>query len=218
MNHQLQLDQRRGDDMAVLIADVGKRDNTIDWPTQGQPLYRALSEARVGFAGVARADAGHSWMGFAGVLSNLHPLYGMQYGDNSPWRYPKNLSHLGISNASGSGSLFPGSGGDDDYNQSIVWSTPWLNFDRTIVDTANRYEVSIRSNTSNQTADITPRRTNSFNPSPGTVCSWQAVSLTDLSVISPAGSVLVVDSDSLATAEGVPVRSGAGVRLTINCP
>jgi len=215
MNHQLQLDARRNEDMAFLITDVGKRDNVIDWDTQGKPWWNALSNARVGFAGVALADQGHSWMGFAGVLDTLSPMFGLQYDDNAPWLYPRESSFVSISKASGSGSLFPSNSGDDRYNQTIVWSTPRLNFDSPIVDSANRYEISLRSNAGNQTADITPRRTSRFNPSAGTVCTWQAINLLDLSV--RASATITVDSDALVTARNVPILSGAGVRLRINC-
>ena len=217
MNHQEQLDNLRGEDMAFLITDVGKQDTTIDWTTQGKPWWLALNSARVGFAGVAIGNQGHSWMGFLGVIENLHSLFGLQFEDIAPWRYPLDLSFISITNASDSGNPVPADTGDDAYNQSILWSTPWINFDQVIVDSTDLYQISLRSTTVNQTADITPRRTSQFNPVPGTVCGWEAISLTDLSVVSPPGAALLVDSDSLATAEDVPILTDAGVRLTIDC-
>ena len=89
--------------MAFLITDVGKQDTTIDWTTQGKPWWLALNSARVGFAGVAIGNQGHSWMGFLGVIENLHSLFGLQFEDIAPWRYPLDLSFISITNASDSG-------------------------------------------------------------------------------------------------------------------
>ena len=217
-NQQQQLLERRGEDMAFLITDFGKLDTILDWTTQGKPIWESLTDANVGFAGVALAGFDHSWMGFAGVINNLHPLFGMQYGDDAPWLYPKNESFIGISNATDSGDINPADDNvSDHYNQSILWSTTRFNFDQNIVDSPEGYEVSIQSTTIDQVADITPRRTSQFNPAPGTLCGWQAIDLTNSNIVSAANSALIVDADSLATAEDVPILAGAGIRLIIDC-
>ena len=215
MNHPAQIRNRQGDDMAYLITDFGKQDTVIQWSTQGKPIWQAFNEGRAGFAGITFGSLGHSWLGFAGVVDNLSPLFGMGFGQNAPWRYPLDMSYVSISYASGSGGVPPSDFGDDQYNQSILWSTPWFNFHQPIEDSFNRYAISLRSTVADQTADITPKRTQSFNPAPGTNCSWQANSV-DSGAQFSAGS-LVVDGAGLAVARSVPILSGAGIRLVFNC-
>lgn len=211
MNHQEQLRRRSADRFAFLMVDHGKDDTTIDWQTQGKPMAKAFTDARVGFAAVTRS-AGHSWMGFASVNTNL---FGFGFGDDGPWRYPRNLSFPGIQNASGSGALQPNNFGEDRYNTSIDWSTPKNNFHQPIVDTSNKYEISIRSLSSNQTADITPRNTNSFKPSSGQQCSWTAINIANNANIGSGRAT--VDGSRLLTIPRVQIVNGSGTRLAISC-
>ena len=222
MDHNAQLVRRRGEKIAFLIVDHGKADTVIDWNSQGKPIRQALISASVGFAGVSKDGAVHSWMAFEGA-SPLRQLFGFGYGDEFPWRYPLNMSFVGIQNASDSGAAVPGSNGDDWYNRSIEWSTPFndfnLSFDSSIEDTAARYGVSLRSTVASglsQTADITPRRTEAFLPAPGSQCSWQVVDQSDNVTLIDQGN-LTIDMDGLATATSVLILSGSGSRLVIDC-
>ena len=123
MNHHKQLIDRRGDDMAYLMLAQGKADDVIDWNTQSAPMARVLNDASVGFSSNFVAGAGHSWLGFAGVVDYM---FGFGNGLDFPWRYPLSLSFPAIQNASGSGSLSPGLAVSDTYNMDIEWATPHL--------------------------------------------------------------------------------------------
>ena len=213
MNHQEQLLRRRGDRMAYLMVDHGKADRTIDWQTQGRPITNVFTNARVGFSAIQLGGVGHSWLSFGSIV---HTVFGFGFDDEAAWRYPVDLSFPGIHNASGSGSLQPSEFGDDRHNTEIEWATPINNFHQSIVDTANTYEISIRSTSVNQTADITPRNTNSFLPGAGTRCSWTARSISNNSVVGSGNST--VDADRLLTIPAVSILAGSGTRLAINCP
>lgn len=212
MNHQEQLRRRRAERFGYLMVDHGKLDTVIDWQTQGKPMAQAFTDARAGFSAVAVGDRAHSWLNFSPVVTSV---FGFGYGDEAAWRYPKSLSFPGIHNASGSGSLPPSDTGDDRYNTDIEWSTPRNNFHQNIVDSTNRWELSIRSLSSDQTADITPRRTNSFRPAAGTTCSWTARRIGGFSTLGSGSAT--VDGSGLLTATAVPITAG-GSRLTIECP
>lgn len=212
MDHPRQLAHRRGDDMAYLMVDHGKADSTIDWQTQGQPFIRALTDARIGFSATSLDGAEHSWMSFGAVVNSL---FGFGYGDEAAWRYPHNLSFPAIHNATGSGAVDPGNSGNDYYNTSIEWSTPWVAFDKTIVDQANRYEISLRSTSgADQQADITPRRTQAFQVAPGAQCSWLVVQTGSGQQMAEGRSI--ADQNGLLTVLAVPV-SASGSRLSISC-
>jgi len=132
------------------MVDHGKADTTIDWQTQGAPMASVFTEARVGFSANALSGVGHTWLAFSSIVRNV---WGFGFDNNDGWRYPKNLSFPGIHN------------------------TPKNDFHQTIVDSANSYEISFRSMSVAQTADITPRNTNAFRPSAGTRCSWTATAI-----------------------------------------
>lgn len=213
MNHQEQLRRRRGDRFAYLMVDHGKADQVIDWQSQGRPMPQAFTDARVGFSASALGGVGHSWLSFNSVVNSV---FGLGFDDETAWRYPRNLSFPGIHNASGSGSLQPGGSGDDRHNTTLEWATPRNNFHMGIVDASNRYEISLRSMSGNQTADITPRNTNSFRPSAGTRCSWTAKSISNNSTVGSGNST--VDGSRLLTVPRVSILAGSGTRLSINCP
>jgi hypothetical protein len=212
MDHPQQLARRSGDSMAYLMVDHGKADSTIDWPTQGQPFIRALTDAHIGFSATSIDGAEHAWMAFGAVVNSL---FGLGFDDEAAWRYPRSFSFPAIQNATGSGDVDPGNSGDDFYNTSIEWSTPWVPFDKTIVDKARRYEISLRSTSgADQQADITPRRTQAFRLSPGTECSWLVVRASSGQQLAQGNNI--ADQNGLLTVPAVPV-SATGSRLTISC-
>jgi pimeloyl-ACP methyl ester carboxylesterase len=211
MDHFEQLKRRSGEDFGFLMIDHGKADRVIDWDTQGRPLSGAFTEARVGYTANAFGGVGHTWLAFGAVINSM---FGLGFDTLAPWRYPLALSYPAIHNATGSSSINPGASGDDSYNMNIEWSTAANAFDSPIVDLANRYEITLRSTAADQTADITPRRTQQFKPTAGRQCSWTAVKLADGT--SRNGSS-TVSGNRLLTVTGVPVYAGRGTRLTINC-
>lgn len=211
MNHHKQLVDRRGEDMAYLMLAQGKADDVIDWTTQSAPMARVLNEASVGFSSNFVAGAGHSWLGFAGIVNYM---FGFGNGLDFPWRYPLGLSFPAIQNASGSGSLSPGLAVSDTYNMDIEWATPHTRFAKPIVDEPTRYEISLRSQADDQTADITPRNTQRFNLQPGQTCQWITSSHNKRKTY--AKGTVAADEDALVTIPQVPITY-KGTRLSINC-
>ncbi len=212
MNHQKQLVERRGDSFAYLMLSHGKADTTIDWATQGQPIINALTVANAGFSAASVADAGHTWLGFVAVNTEL---FGFGYDENFPWRYPRGESFPAIQNATGSGSINPGPSGNESYNLNIEWSTSHTPFAKPVVDKAGRYEITLRSLDQPQSADITPRNTKRFKPLAGQQCKWGTGKNNSKSDF--ARGVVTVDRDALVTIPDVEIRTD-GTRLTIDCP
>ncbi len=212
MNHQQQLIERRGDRMAILMLAHGKKDTVVDWATQGAPMASVFNKASVAYSTRYVADAAHSWLGFTGVNK---PMFGFGADINFPWRYPLSLSFPAIANASGSGPLQPGNTGDNNYNLDIEWATPHTSFAKSIVDQPGRYEVSIRSKSKSQTADVTPRNSQKFIVAPGEQCGWTAV---DSNKSKTVGSgTVVADADGLVTISQVLITPKRGTRLVIEC-
>jgi len=212
MNHIEQLRLRGADDFAYLMIDHGKADTTIDWKTQGEPLASALTDAKVGFSANAFEGVGHSWLSFGAVIKQL---FGLGYADEYAWRYPNTLSFPSITNATGSSSINPTMEGNSSFNMDIEWSTEKNAFDEEIVDTATEYQISIRSTGVDQFANITPRNTQFFRPSPGRQCNWSVVRNSGRQMLQ-RGSV-TVDSAGLVTANRINIPTGSGIRLTITC-
>ena len=212
MDHHQQLVERRGDDFAYLMISHGKSDNVIDWQTQGKPTIQALTSANAGFSAVANG-AGHTWQGFDAVVSSM---FGLR--DDIPWTYPVDLSFPAIQNVSGSGDIVPGDNPSviDSHNLDFEWATEHTPFDDAIVDLPDSYEITLRTTSgSSQTADITPHRTQQFSMDAGQSCSWTATDRNNSQLI--GSGVVEADIDSLATVVGVPVVTGTGTRLAIDC-
>ena len=64
-NHQSQLVQRIGDDMAHISILHGMSDDVISWDSQGQPAYAYFYQGRRAFSSAITND-GHTWIGFNG--------------------------------------------------------------------------------------------------------------------------------------------------------
>ena len=103
-----------------------------------------------------------------------------------------------------------------DNNTSIESITELTPLAEEIVDLPDRYEITLRSTSgSSQTANITPRRTQQFSVNPGQSCGWTATDR-NIGQLIGAGSV-EGSNDLLATVVGVPVVTGIGTRLAIDC-
>jgi len=213
VNHVRQLARRAGDDMAILTVDHGKADTTIDWQTQGRPFARALNNARVGFSAASIEGQIHDWMLFGAVV---HSMYGLGYGDTFPWRYPLGMSFPGLSNGSDSGALTPLSVGDEHYNATIEWATPWTPFGEDIVDLPARYEITLRSvSVESQHVDVTPRRTQLFSVPPGKACRYLVLDAANGQTL--ADGRVLSDTKGLVSILAVPIQPIAGSRLSIDC-
>jgi len=192
--------------------ELDEADGTIDWNTQGQPLSRILTEAKVGFSANAYENVGHSWQAFGAVVTSM---FGLGFSDEAPWKYPNSLSFPSITNATGSSSINPGATNDSQYNINIEWSTPSNAFDRNIVDTPNQYQISLRSLDAQQTASITPRNTQQFDVGPNEQCSW-SVSRVSNNQLLQTGTV-IADQNGLVTVDRVFILTNRGSRLRIDC-
>jgi hypothetical protein len=210
MNHQEQLINRRGDPMAFLMVGHGKADDVIDWATQGRPFIAALNAGNVGFTAEQRFGWDHNWMSFD---FSLDSMFNLGESGLSNWAYLRNVSFPGISNATGSGPNVPGLSGTDFYNMKIEWSVPWNHFGDDIVDTASRYEITLRSTTIPQVAEITPQRLQEFNAPPGTTVAWKNVNNTTGQIVQ--SGTIVSDAKGLVTLPRVQIGTGAGNRLIL---
>ena len=212
MNHHQQLRDRRADDFSYLIIDIGKDDFTIDYQTQGLPLVQALTDGRIPFAAALVDGISHSWRGYNAVNVDQ---FGLSEDRINPWHHRRSPGTIAIQYASDSGSLVPSASGDDLYNLNIEWSTDAHPFHQPVAETTSTFEVSLRSTSIDQTASITPRNSTVFRPDSGQFCSWTVSRNSNGETIS-SGS-LIVDSSGLATANDVPVVTGSGSRLAIDC-
>lgn len=210
LDHGEQLLRRRGEDISFLMFGHGKNDNTIDWETQGQPFVSAVEAANVAYSAEYRGGETHNWLGFGFAQHNLFSENKPDLGD---WQFRNDVSYLAVSNGSDSGTLTPGSQGTDYYNLTVDWSTSWNNFDRDIVDTQNRYEISVRSLNGNQTADLTPRNLQNFIANSGDSIAWQNVSNEDGTVLQQG--TVTVDADGLFTIADFSLETNKGSRLVL---
>ena len=213
MNHHEQLVNRRGDKMAFLMVGHGKADDVIDWATQGRPFIAALNAGSVGFSAEQRFGWDHNWMSFN---FSLDTMFSPADGGLSAWAYPRNVSFPGITNATGSGPNVPGTTDTNFYNMQFEWSVPWNQFHTDLVDTTNQYEISIRSNTVAQTANVTPQRRQAFNPNPGATVTWKNVNNATGQVVQ--SGTLIVDADGLVTLPSVTIGTGIGNRFILTVP
>lgn len=210
MDHGAQLVRRRGERFAFLAFGHGKADTTIDWATQGRPFIASLDAARAAFSSLALAGYGHNWMGFEPIV---HSVFSAGYGDWGNFVFRNTLTYPALHRASGSGPLVPPDTGTDRYNLDIDWSTPWNAFGAAPVDTSARYEITLRSLTVEQTADVTPRNTSAFRPAVGQAFRWR-VQRADNGQVLQQGST-TADADGLVTVTGARILTGAGSRLII---
>lgn len=210
MNHHQQLTNRRGDDMAFLMVGHGKSDDVIDWATQGRPFIAALNAGNTAFTAEERFGWDHNWMGFGQALDSM---FSPSDGGLSAWEYPRNLSFPAITNATGSGPSDPTDFGSQFYNMTVEWSVPWNNFHNNILDTAGRYEISLRSTNGNQVAEVTPRKFQSFLAPAGTTVTWQNISnVTGQAVQS---GTVVSDAKGVVTIPRFQIGTNVGNRLIL---
>jgi pimeloyl-ACP methyl ester carboxylesterase len=206
-NHQLQLVERRGEDMAIISLAHGSNDDVIEWSTQGQPAYAPFYQGLRVFSG-ATVDADHTWVGFNGMGPNMGATEGPFYS----FQMIRDESAPALSNASGSSSV-PPSGAGAAYNLNLEWSASWHNWDGAPLDTSEAWRVSLRSTDgSEQTVDVTPRRLQNFTITPGTTYTWENHLVSDDSLVD-SGEV-TADADGLITIPDFAV-SGGGNRLLI---
>jgi hypothetical protein len=210
MNHQSQIVERRGDDMAFLMFGHGKDDTVIDWQTQGQPFMSAVNAANVAFVAEQRDNWIHNFMGF----DFLNP--DMLSGNNTDlgtYVLRHDLTFPGLTHATTSGPDSPGPAGDDRYNSTIDWSVPWHSFHEDPVDETARYELTLRSQTDVLTVTVTPRNLQRFAVKAFASYAWQNVNSETGSIVQ--SGVVRADADGLLSIPAFVIGTGTGNRLQI---
>lgn len=217
-DHQRNLRDRVADDMVPFGIAHGLADTTIEWPTQGAPVYAALLDARRAYGGAVTNDD-HTWLSFQGLppslglTPSLVPFAGL--------RVVRDESVPGLGNSSADIGLAPGM--PRGYNVTVRWSSSWDPWDGPPVDTPERWQVSLCAVSPAtgaeagacgtgiaQTVDVTPRRLQRFVIVPGATYAWENRRVADGALMA-RGSV-VAGADGLLTVEGVAV-SPEGNRL-----
>ena len=205
------LDRGRRSSMPVIYTFCGKTDADVDW------------DEKIPFYGTMRNDR-HGGFHFWGPGDHGGTAY------NSPWRtefpdfsfftrYRTNRSYPAFSSCTADGN--PGSGSPSD-GDSIGTINGHLDFDDGIVDSARRWECTLRlkdlltvygtlAAPDSAVVDVTPRRTQAFLVPPGATVHWRNF----------RDSVLVQEGDIVApdgplTVPGVKVyRTGGTVKLAL---
>jgi len=140
-DHQSQLRRTGGAGSAYLMFAHGKEDRTIDWQTQGRPMVRALTEAKVAFSAELVGGADHTWLGFAGANHEMASQGYTDLGDFILDRGPMPA----IGQATGAGPLDPPLAGTDRYNADISWGTASRPLGTVPVDLPDRYQGTLAS-------------------------------------------------------------------------
>lgn len=210
LDHGEQLVRRRGEPISYLMFGFGKLDDIIDWKTQGQPFLADVQASSVAYAAELRGDAGHGWLGYDFLVPNL--FSGRDFGLGE-WQYRNDTSYIAVAGSDFSGPAVPTDFGTDYYNLTIDWATAWNAFDTPIVDTADRYEVTVRSLTSPQTASLTPQNLQQFSVTPGQDVAWQAIDAASGQSVQQGR--IQADADGLITLPDVLVSTGRGTRLIL---
>lgn len=210
LDHGEQLVRRRGEQISFLMFGHGKDDQVIDWQTQGRDFLVDVTEANVAFTSEQRGDWAHNWMGFEFAP---HSLFSEGFPDLGRWKFHADGSQIAFSNASGSGNLRPDFSGSDRYNLDLDWATTENAWGELIDESTDRFAVSLRSLTSDQIVDVTPRNLQQLSLKAGDTVEWQNVSRTSGQTIQSGTGV--VDADGLLTLTGVEVFSGEGSRLSL---
>lgn len=208
-NHQLQLVQRKADEMAHVSLGHGTEDDVITWADQGLLAYEPFNQGRRAFSGEIVQD-GHTWIGYSGMGPTVGDTYDASPG--GPFfglNVVRDETLPALTYASGSLPVPPtGVGG---YNMNLEWSASWNPWAGAPTDTATRWEIALRSLQGDQAVDVTPRRCQEFTAIAGQPYVWERRDLSG--ALLDSGSV-VADSSGLVTVTSVPVTT-QGIRLRI---
>lgn len=208
-NHQAQVQRLAPLGPAYVMFGHGKDDDIIDWPTQGRPVVRALTDAAVPFSAIMRDDQDHSWMGFDGAN---HDMVSRGYGDLGDFILDRGpLPAFGSS--SGSGPLDPTNTGTQYYHVDLSWATADNARGPAPVDAADRFEMTLMSTTgAAQVADVTPRRSALVVAA---ASSWTWIATNQRTGAQLAGGTVTASQAGTVTVPGVPILVDAGTRLVL---
>jgi hypothetical protein len=205
-NHQEQLTQQPGAERVPLGIDHGLKDTVIEWSTQGAPLYPILDTAGLCWAGEI-FDVAHQ-NSFLATLpqgfsdSFAQPFWGFQAR--------RDESVPGFRQSTGNAGLPPTTTGE--YNASIDWSSSWKSIDGAPLDSADRWELTLRSTADIQVVDVLPRRLQQFLLGAGEVVRWENQRLSNGAVLQ--SGTAVVGADRRLVVPGVWVTP-TGTRLVV---
>jgi hypothetical protein len=209
-DHASQIVSRRGDDAVPFGVAHGTRDDVVEWPTQGEPFYPALTASSRCVGGAIRA-ADHTWLGFDGLPATLAadaslvPFAGL--------RVVRDETVPGLGPDAASPAWPPG--GEVDLGTGIAWSASWDAWAGPPVDLETQWSMALRAvDGSAHVVDLTPRRLQRFVVRPGLDYGWQIVTLDGHTL---GTGIVSADADGLLTVPGVPIDE-VGVRVTITAP
>jgi pimeloyl-ACP methyl ester carboxylesterase len=199
-NHQANMRERQGDEMAYIHTIHGTHDTVIEWDTQGSPWYPLMAgDARRGWTGFAQ-PIDHTWIGFM----DTHNFGWDRFSFRKDRSFPA-FSRFSLNHVSPDSTSY--------YNLGIEWSCPWNDFAGDIIDEDERYAIVLRlydpgaddfqTIADSGHVDVTPRRLQHFLVTPGKRYSWSCSDVGTGMVIA-SGSV-VPDAFGLLTIPAVPV-------------
>ncbi|HBF12227.1 MAG TPA: hypothetical protein DDW49_02360, partial [Deltaproteobacteria bacterium] len=192
-------------DTAFIIAVHGTNDGTIQPASQGYPFYDCMNDGRRGFIGEVNTGY-HGWQGYAPADDINFRMFSFPWGDwedgmpNTPGVDRSFPVKTYVAFSDSTSSDVGRTSGTAAYNEFLQWDV------KTIVDQANRYEVSMYARGSSQIADVTPRRLQNFVVNLG-----QRFSVT-LGSASPIN--VFADGDGVLTVPNVNIPTG-GVKMVI---
>jgi pimeloyl-ACP methyl ester carboxylesterase len=209
------LAKRMAQDLTPMGFLFGVPDDMIPFTSQAKPFIKALNDSRQVWGGLINGES-HKWQGWIGLPVSFNPLK-----NKGPfWNFSvvRNETMPGLSNLSSNRSLPPN--GEGSFNQTILWSSSWDDWDGKPVDEPDRWQISLCSTNQadpackgkEQKVDVTPRRVQKFLIVPGLAYDWINISI-------PSGKVLksgtvMADQYGLITVKGFYV-SAEGNRLVI---
>lgn len=185
-NPRKQLALRMGDDMALLCLTHGRRDESIDWKTQGAPFVEALLNSKRPFKYIVN-DAGHNWQSFNAIHYPQLWHEGKQYG--TWFDFPVSTSMPGFSDVAIA----------TDTVASYLKTAEWT----VIEDEADSWEMTLKN--VGQVCSITPRRCQNFYANPN--------DRFDLFLNGTRVTEITADADGLVTAKRINLTNEATVRL-----
>jgi hypothetical protein len=194
----------------------------VPWSTQGQPFYQVFQTGGRPWGGLITKND-HQWEYYRGLPPFLGDLGTPEVYRFKPFwdlRVVRDETVPGLSNLSGNSPIPPTKDGEI-YNQTITWSSSWDPWDGPPVDEPGHWQISLCSLDQDslkcgsgvtQTVDVTPRRVQQFQVTPGKVYNWENRLVKDNSVV--ANGTVTADDYGLITITGFQVDPG-GSRLLV---
>ena len=226
-DHQATLRRSTTGDVVPFGLAHGYVDATIEWTTQGRPVYAALDASRQVWGGAVTPD-GHRWQGFRGLPpaiatdQSASPFFGFRAAidETAPGTSRLSGHEIAIPPAP-ERSFVPQPGAPADawpphggMNGHLDWSAGWNPWDGAPLDEPRRWGISLRTlNGTSATVDVTPRRQQKFCVKAGTAYAWENRQVADDQVI--ASGTVTADAEGVVTVSNVAVGP-TGNRLRIS--